>query len=214
MTSKNYGAIPQFHGEIPLPVNEMMFYMYLPIKLKGSPFSEAFIPQRLKVFLPLIRRVHSREKDLWDRSFVYLTAKHVFVTPDNMANRPGWHCDGFMTEDVNYVWSDCAPTQYCVQKFNLTQDDTLSLKEMEEQVKTKNIITYPDNSLVRIDEQHVHRVTDVPYTGMRTFVKISISDKKYNLLGNTKNYLMDYDWKMYSRDELRNMESGGNGDYV
>jgi len=40
---------------------------------------------------------------------------------------------------------------------------------------------------------------------MRTFVKISFSKDKYDLIGNSHNYEMDYKWDMKERKEERNI---------
>ena len=43
----------------------------------------------------------------------------------------------------------------------------------------------------------------------RTFIKVSFSDQKYNLKGNTHNYLFDYEWDMIDRSVSRNDPTGG-----
>lgn len=40
---------------------------------------------------------------------------------------------------------------------------------------------------------------------MRAFLKVSFSKDKYDLLGNSHNYLMDYNWEMKARKEDRNI---------
>lgn len=59
----------------------------------------------------------------------------------------------------------------------------------------------------------VHDVPKIKSPGFRTFIKVSISDKKFNLEGNSHNYSLDYNWKMYSRSETRNTEEYQNTDY-
>jgi hypothetical protein len=46
--------------------------------------------------------------------------------------------------------------------------------------------------------------TRPPPGGMRSFLKISLSHQKYNLVGNSHNYLFDYNWDLHDRDTLRN----------
>lgn len=52
-----------------------------------------------------------------------------------------------------------------------------------------------------------------PPGGMRSFFKISVSTHRYDLLGNSHNYLLDYSWPMLDRQTLRNQPSGGSRDY-
>lgn len=177
---------------------EMCFYQYLPIKMAGA--LESFkIPENLAW---IKRFVQFLEFDP-HTDYVYVSVKHLFVTPDNMGNRPGWHSDGFGSDDVNYIWSDKFPTQFCIQPFELTEDHTESLKQLQAQAREENIAEFDINSFVRIDRWNIHR-PPVEGTGFRTFLKFSVSKNKYNLQGNSHNYLMDYDWDMVPRSEVRN----------
>jgi hypothetical protein len=40
---------------------------------------------------------------------------------------------------------------------------------------------------------------------MRTFVKVSFSYDKYDLVGNSHNYLLNYAWEMKERKDDRNI---------
>jgi len=199
----NYSNAPSIIGNYPIKCQEMMFYMYLPIKLKGV--MDIFIPERLEIFRPLIESVLKTEGNIKLKDkYIYITAKHLFVTPDNPGNRPGWHSDGFLTNDINYIWCDNHPTDFVIQKLSITENHEDSLKEFDEQIKKENIVTYPKNSLLKLDPSVIHRTPLLPESGMRTFVKISISTEKYNLVGNSHNYLLDYKWEMFTRQEIRN----------
>lgn len=179
---------------------EMLLYQCLPIKLKDK--LAVYLPPRLDWVAPLLELIPF-PKD----KYVYLTAKHMYVTPENRGNRAGWHSDGFMTDDVNYIWADCMPTEFAVQDFDIDEDCVSSLRQFEEQVKPECIVTYPPNTLIKLTPENIHRVSTANESGFRTFVKVSISDHKYNLLGNSRNYLMDYDWEMVPRKETRNHQS-------
>lgn len=178
---------------------EMCFYQYLPIKMAGA--LESFhIPKNLD----WIRRFIQHLEFCPHTDYIYVSAKHLFVTPDNMGNRPGWHTDGFGSDDVNYIWVDRFPTQFALQRFELTTDDhNESLKQIAAQVRDDAIFPYSANQLIRLDRYNVHR-PPVMGTGFRTFLKFSISKNKYNLQGNSHNYLIDYDWEMVPRAEVRN----------
>ena len=85
-----YGSEPVNLGIVDVECDEMMFYMYLPIKMRGGWFA---IPDRLKRFAPMVQAATNGD-DVTGK-YIYLTAKHLYVTPDNPGNRPGWHSDGF-----------------------------------------------------------------------------------------------------------------------
>ena len=213
---KKYGKSPDYVKHIPIKCKEMMFYMYLPIKMAGE--IEFEIPERLRVFMSLIEQVIYHEQQLLQNDlknhYIYITAKHLYVTPDNVGNRPGWHSDGFMTEDINYIWCDKHPTIFNRSEFNLSTECNKSLRQMVEQADPRNDFEFPEYSLLRLDQYVIHRTPDITEGCMRTFVKISISKHKYNLAGNSHNYELDYDWKMYSREEVRNHPTHKEKDFI
>lgn len=202
MKVNKYGQEPVVVGQLELVPEEMCFVQYLPIAFPTEQFSGVRIPANLEWCRPLVNLCLEDTHD----KYVYLTVKHLYVTPNNMGNRPGWHSDGFGTEDINYIWCDKYPTEFCIQEFDITEDCDLSLHEMESQTKDENIKTYGENTLLRLDKYNVHR-TPVVGEGYRTFVKISVSKDRYNLVGNAHNYLFDYDWEMVVRSETRNHTS-------
>lgn len=196
--SPDFGAAPVMLGTVELDPTEMCFVQYMPIAMPGV--NEIRIPKGLQWVQPLLDRIDFTP----GHEYMYLTAKHMFVTPTNMGNRGGWHTDGFGTIDLNYAWADKAPTEFCVQPFNITPDDARSLYEMEVQADSTNIKTYDENSLLLIDQHVVHRVPVSDFAGLRTFVRFSLSPDKYNMCGNAHNPLFDYDWPMQKRASDRN----------
>lgn len=204
-----YGQLPTALGEYKIECKEMMFYQYLPIKMAYDSGVPTYEP-RLKCFDSLIAKAMSDFLGNYGyleytASYFYFTAKYMYQAPNTSYNRMGYHSDGFMTNDINYVWCDKYPTVFNSSKFNLTQDDTLSIAEMEAQAKHENEVTYPENTLLRLDQFNIHKVAFVGVGCMRTFVKISVSKDKYDLIGNSHNYLLDYDWKMKERRPERNI---------
>jgi hypothetical protein len=194
------GSAPRVLGEYRIDCPELMFYQYLPIVMPEIS-QDVRVPDSLRCFMPIINEA------LWFRGkdqYMYLTAKKMFVGPDNAANRPGWHIDGFGTDDFNFIWADSSPTEFCVQQFVLSEGHGASLRQMDEQARVENITTYPDGSLLMLDQTVVHRVAAVGDCGYRTFAKISISSDRYNLRGNARNWLFDYDWPLFERSTERN----------
>lgn len=162
--------------------------------------------------------------------YVYITARRGFATPGNPLNRPGWHCDDFGGTDLNYIWSDIYPTRLLRSDYPiaLPDDDVTSMDAMaayerrwdaagmEGETNRKGrawIEDAPTNRLLRLSPYVIHDTPVIPAPGgMRSFFKISVSSHRYNLLGNSHNYLLDYDWPMHDRQAIRN-QPGGNGDY-
>lgn len=205
---KKYGILPKNLGIHLVECEEMMFYQYLPIKLIKD--SVCFYEPRLNCFKTLIDKcsmdfVEDFGMDKYLNSYIYLTAKKMYQTAGCSFNRKGYHSDGFLTDDINYVWCDENPTIFNNSDFNLTLDDKVSMKEMELQANEKNIKIYPKNSVLRLDQFNIHRVSENKDLVLRTFVKISFSLDKYDLLGNSKNHLLRYDWKMRGREVERNI---------
>lgn len=203
-----YGELPTNLGVHEVLCSEMMFYQYLPIKMIGE--TQPIYEDRLKCFDKLVGviccdYIGTYGLDKYVESFVYLTAKHAYQNPGCSYNRPGYHADGFMTEDVNYIWSDKCPTIFNKTKFVLSMDDSGSLVEMEQQAVKENEVTYPVNSLLRLDQYNIHKVADIEVGCMRTFIKISISKDRYDLSGNSHNYLIYYKWEMKERKIERNI---------
>lgn len=211
MAKRNYGKPPWSLGRFACPMSskEMMCYLYLPIIMKGN-LNDVRLPNRLQHLDPIIQRVVSdvvfrQGVEDASKNYVYLTAKTLFVEQGNPGNRPGWHADGYGSDgDLNYVWYNRNPTEFAVQEFDrIPDDDTESMKEMERQIIDDCIRTYDNGVLLGMDEDVVHRVNPVVQSGMRTFIKLSVSRHKYNLQGNSHNYLFDYSWEMVDRNMLR-----------
>lgn len=203
-----YGELPKVIKEIKVDCKEMMFYQYLPIKLQGQKIFET--EERLYPFHALIMHCLNDFKNRYGverfiESYIYLTAKRQFQSKTQLYNRAGYHSDGFLTDDINYVWSDSNPTIFNSSNFKLTLDDELSLKEMQEQALPENEVVYPNNTLLHLNQFNIHRVNENIDDGFRTFIKISFSLDKYDLEGNSHNHWLNYKWEMKPRKESRNI---------
>lgn len=203
-----YTQLPRDLGKFSVVCDEMMFYQYLPIKLKG--IREPTIESRLLCFCEIIEFVCAefiKEYGLkaYKENYIYLTAKKMYQTRGTSFNRKGFHSDGFMTDDINYVWSDKNPTVFNNSNFKLTLDDNVSMLEMESQADKRNDFFYPNETLLRLNQYNIHKVFDGDFEGFRTFLKLSFSKDKYDLKGNSKNYSLDYDWEMRDREIKRNI---------
>lgn len=218
MTSIKYGSAPEIIGKprVGLPYNDSKYYLYLPIKMAGESYFR--VPEELQAFEMIIAmavNAERRRKVCLDELYVYVSLETSPLKTGIYQKRPGWHADGFLTDDVNYVWYDALPTEFCIQDFTIDQCHNISMLQFEDQAKEENIVTYEPFQLIRMDQRHVHR-TALPTVNMhsRTFLKISFSKHKYNLKGNSINTLFNYDWKMYDRQEVRNCPISKESDFV
>lgn len=205
---KKYGDLPVVVDTLEVSCKEMMFYQYLPVKLINT--TDIVLEPRLEVFKDLIGRISCDfvgecGLDRFVKSYIYLTAKRGWQKPYCSYNREGWHSDGFLTDDINYIWSDAFPTVFNNSNFELTLDDKTSIYEMHSQALKHKDVCYPDNSILRLDQYNIHRVADIEVGGMRTFVKLSFSEDKYDLEGNSINYMLDYKWDYKKRGVERNI---------
>lgn len=206
-----------------------MQYLYLPIKL--PEFFDIELEPRLKFLEHLIAAAIDQEcfmKSVYWMSdkYVYLTVKQTVVPQGLDQNRPGWHSDGFLTDDVQYIWFDKFPTEFMIGKYDVTMDDTKSMVEFEKfgdrisreliDSSQKVFFSFYDHDvpryfhqpepfhLYRIDQNHIHRTVPAPQTEVRLFVKLTISKHRYAQEGNSHNYGLNYDWQMYPRKKDRN----------
>lgn len=196
-----YGALPDDLGLIDISPTEMMFWLYCPI---STPRECTTLPENLVQFRPIIDRVKRDDVERYCSSYVYLTAKTLWVSGDYIGNRPGWHSDGFGTDDVNYIWYDHAPTEFYEGRFRLPDDCDDSMAIMEKLAHGRPIITHPAKHLLKLTPAVIHRSPVGFPTGMRTFVKVSISSERYNLEGNSVNHLLTERWPLLPRVAERN----------
>lgn len=214
-----YGSLPQVIGQFNIKGSELQYYQYLPIKfssLENHKYAYGhFLEKRLQNNRGLLEILHKIKEDYscvfgeqdYNKSYVYLTFKRLYQKCCGF-NRQGWHSDNFGDDCITYLFSDCQPTVFNTTKIFLSKDDELCLIEMQKQIDEKNNITYPNNTLLRLDQYVIHRVAK-PIEGVRTFLKVSISKDRYNLEGNSMNYLLDYNWDLRKRNKERNIPQDG-----
>lgn len=221
-TKHGYGTAPVDLGLIEIDHFEQMSWLYCPIKLPGRFYTE--IPDNLLTFRPLIIRIKRDYIDRfghnkWFDQYIYLTVKCLWTDQSNIWNRPGWHSDGFMTSDINYIWSDSNPTLFWEPNYltSIEQDHNRSMIEMRNKVLDSStnteckISVYPNKHLLRLDEFVIHSVNSEIEPGYRTFVKVSISESEYALEGNSINHLLGPFPKYHPRTLTRNSPEAKSG---
>lgn len=210
LTDAIYGSPPVDMGIAPLSPSEMMFWLYCPIKMPGTRVFT--IPDNLQQFSPLVMMSRDDCEDRIYDSYVYLTAKTLWATPENPGNRPGWHSDGFLTDDLNYIWSDANPTVFWEPdlRFRFPADHGASLPQMDALAEPDiaNHRRYPSKHLLKLDQSAIHKVDTNIQPGLRTFVKVSVSRHRYALRGNSINHELAADWTYQERKAERNCPIG------
>ena len=78
---------------------------------------------------------------------------------------------------------------------------------MNEQALSSNNYQYQPRELLRLNQFNIHRVPEIGKPCFRTFFKMSFSKDKYNLISNSHNYELNYDWELKEREETRNHPS-------
>jgi hypothetical protein len=203
--------ICEFKFDLP----EVMYYLYLPVRMPGGGH-DIRLPPNVECCRPMIEAAINLHLPMRQSSIVYLSARKGWASPDNPLNRPGWHCDGFGTADMNYIWWTGPGTRFTRQKFrDISEDHIESLKQFDRMIYAGDIYTPDEKWLYGLSPRCVHSTPEVKPPGcMRQFVKISLSMERYNLENNSHNYLFDYDWPMHSRDVIRNDTHKAQLDYV
>lgn len=197
MEKLKVGSAPIIIGEYDFKCQEMMFVQDMSVVMPG-------LGLRLPPNLMFLRNVFDDIQYSTKHDYVYVSCKSMFVTKESRG-RPGWHLDGFGTNDINYVWSDGFPTEFYIGDIELTNDPIISRLEMDELISDENITIYPNKKLLMMDSKVVHRVSTDTRIGFRTFIKITVSTNQFRLFGNAHNYLFDYDWEMVKRNLDRNL---------
>jgi hypothetical protein len=207
-----YGQQPLHIGQFDFDLPEVMHYLYLPVRIDGH--AGIRLPQRLERCRCLIdAALHSCSHKYY--KYVYLSARKGWATRDNPLNRPGWHCDGFGTCDLNFVWWRGPSTRFAIQEFKrIVPGHLRSLTQFDEQVRRDAIVTYPEKGLYQINPFVVHATPDISVPCWRQYVKISASDNLFNLENNSYNYLFSYNWPLHPRAGLRNDPHRAEADYV
>jgi hypothetical protein len=215
-SNKIYGSPPVIMDEMEFDTDEMMFWLYCPVKVPGGCIK---MPKNLEKYKQLIKIVCCDDEDVALDKYIYLTAKTLFVNPENLGNRHGWHSDGFLTDDINYIWYDRNPTIFWVpdQKYTFTEDHEISMREMHDVAEGDypNYVTYPCKTLLRLNQTVIHKVNPNIEPGMRTFVKVSVSIEKYTLKGNSINHeLPEFQADYVQRKAERNCPIGSCNEIV
>lgn len=186
---------------IPLEIDtssiEYCNHAFMCIKQEGS--SEYSVPDNLQLLVTqMLSGIYDLSEYLYDNDYrynCYLSIKHEYVNPLSIGNRPGWHIDGFKSDQFNFIWFDSIPTEVCTGSFHLTNDHNISLEEMMVQSSGNDKFkhTLPVNTLYEMNKECVHAPSYNTYNPiLRTFIKITFSKEQFNCIGNAWNYKLPH----------------------
>lgn len=166
--------------------------------IKQAGHSEYQVPENIEhVVYEAIAAAHELVEHLYHSDWTYncyLTLKHEYVNPGSTGTRPGWHIDGFMSDQLNFIWFDCLPTQVAVGEFELTLDHNISLHEMELAAKDKSVYPLLSKTMYELSQEVVHapvaNETNKPI--LRTFLKLTFTKDEFNCSRNAWNYKLSH----------------------
>lgn len=223
MSNRNiiYSGHPLAIDTLKLDAEEFQHVVYMPIKDKGK--DRLWLPDSLAWTAPAVYAAlqhlsqGGRCPDLYDSWYVYLSVKRSWVDAGTAGNREGWHIDGYGSDgDKNFIWCDAVPAEYMKGTFNLPADHAGCLERLEylgDKMGTHFISggSLVPNVLYDLG-QTVHRCGIAEVSGMRTFLKVSVSRDKYDLKGNARNpQLPSTHWPLKDRQGTRNHPTAQSG---
>ncbi len=209
-----YGAAPEQLSFYDFTLPEVMYYLYLPVRM---PCTFTRLPMNVEGCRSMIMEATKHAMHAGKAfEYIYLSARKGWASPDNPLNRPGWHCDGFGSDDMNYVWWKGPGTRFAIQDFgDISEDHFVSARQFEERIDVNRVLTPQTGHLYAINPFVVHATPLIEPPGcMRQFIKISLSNERYNMADNSHNYLFQYDWQMHDRAIIRNDPFKAQHDYV
>lgn len=219
-----YGKAPALLGQFHFTLPEVMYYLYLPVFMDDAPegkrgyVSGIRLPPNVECCRDLIKFCMTTQARRF--KYAYLSARKGWATPDNPLNRPGWHCDGFGSDDLNFLWWRGPSTRFATGDFGeISADHKVSMDQFAGRIERGidagdiGIDSPPATFLYGVDPYVVHATPILKEGCMRQYVKVSLSDHRYDLYNNSHNYLFDYDWPMQDRDVVRNDTHSAQRDY-
>jgi len=218
----NLGAPAENLGRFDIALDESMRYLYLPVwvpEMGGVNDPSVtngyrFVPPNLHSILPMLSEVYDSPY-YQDDDYVYINAIRGYIPQGHHPNRPGWHADGYGSNDHSFVWFDSVPTLWADQNFEgISPDHEESIRQMTAQIDVERVGRLDPFVLWGMSTSCVHATSAALWGSDRSFVKITLSKHRYNLEGNSHNYLIDYDWPMHDREGVRNHPTASETDYV
>lgn len=186
----------------------------MPIKF---PNSDVRLPIELSQFENTIRKILEIEKAInpdYDEYYCYLEVDQGEVRPGTLQRELPCHVDGLQGARTNpkvkinhsYIVGSALPTIFYNQPFDLSRLDETKHNffwEMNRQVRETNsahAVQGQPWEIQLMDAYTVHRGCEATEPVFRTWIRLSFEVRIFDRVGNTKNPLFDYNWKMEPRD--------------
>lgn len=206
-----YSGIPESVA-MRLPTDDLEYCNIVNMCIKEVGTEQYQIPEQFEGFISqVIGHAWVLDEDIYQdeaQYYAYLTLKRMYVQPNSVGNREGWHIDGFLSDQKNFIWSDsdAMPTEVCRGKFTLTEDHEESLEEMLHQASYGFIEQLKTGRLYNMGQNCVHRPSrnDTNQAVLRTFVKITYTRELFNGFGNAWNYKLPHIKPSKQRSDCRN----------
>ncbi len=150
----------------------------------------------------------------WQKThYAYLTVDQRMVTPGQTHRNSGWHFDGMQGSRHHpklpachqYVLSDRLPTEYCSLPLDATALDENKhnwFNALGDQIPDQYMPSQSnafDVMLMSAYQMHRSPLAGPEDGGRRTFMRLDISKKRQDRLGNTINPLMPAPWEFVER---------------
>lgn len=198
-----------------LEPKEVAYCLYMPVSIPGRGFETLEYRRDLNFVKPMLHEIQALEPKRVQDEYVYLTVKRMIVGPTVTPNRPGWHADGFGSDDLNFIWYDSVPTLLSIRPFCVSNDHLKSLEQFDTQAEhtPEHICNIPPGHIIRLTPNIVHRVNLATEECMRTFVKVTVSKNQFNLTDNSTHPNVAR-WPTFDRAAVRNDPSRAQLDYA
>lgn len=183
----------------------------MPIKIPGS---EIKIPSDLKSvsIMHVIGKCYDYEKSInpnIDDYYIYLTIHHSEVKKGESQRRLGAHIDGMQGERYkdklpvchSYLVSNIIPTRFFNHKFptNLCEKTQNWFYEFDKLKDYNFSCLSKPYEINMMTAYNVHESTVSEEEGVRTFIRLEFSLKKFDRIGNTINEELNLDWNYVDR---------------
>ena len=169
--------------------------------------------EAIKHFVATAIRRNAMFKPRWNEDcYLYLTVDHRTVAPGKTHRNSGWHFDGMQGSRYpdkipvchQYVSSTALGTEYYIgsdlDMTGLDEDSCNWFDEIERQLpKNAATMTFDAGDIILMSAYQVHRAVPADRETDRLFLRLDVSHKKQDRLGNTINPNLVAPWPMVER---------------
>jgi hypothetical protein len=188
----------------------------MPIKFPGSEYRIPIELQHLKDILLGCAVFEEKINPKLNNYYAYLTYQYSPIKQGEAQRGEGAHSDSVQGSNIQpktsiehgYLCFDCDPTIFYNQSFDMegVSVETHWLNAIFETQKDPNkIVSFSPGEIILSDAYCVHEASPSQSAGMRGFLRLIYSVRKFDRQGNTHNHLFDYDWPMEPKPLPKNL---------